>query len=169
MRKIYIGFSRNAEGKIFSRLLQDYMNKPYSHCFIEYKTKAHLGDDAIYHSSLSAGIGYASKTVFEEQNEIVGMYEVEVCDETYARIREELFKVCGRKYGLMQNLGIFAVDMLRNIGIKVKNPFVKDENCSEMVYRHALKVIKPELEYDPDTISPKEIEDILKLIGKRIL
>ena len=169
MRKITIGFSKNSDNKIFSVGLQDYMGKGYSHCFVKYYTKKHLGDDAIYHSSLSAGVGYMSQTIFEETNTIVMMYEIEVSDEAYKAIREALFKVCGRKYGMMQNIGILLVDTLRKLGIKAKNPFVKGENCSEMVYRHILSVLYPEFEYDPDTISPKDVEDILNKKAIRIL
>jgi hypothetical protein len=169
MRKITVGFSKNADNKVFSRGLQDYMDRDYSHCFVKYFTKRHLGDDAIYHSSLSAGVGYMSQTIFEENNTIVLMYEIEVSDEMYTSIREGLFKVCGRKYGMMQNIGILLVDALRKLGIKAKNPFVKGENCSEMVYRHILSVLYPEYDYDPDTISPKDVEDILNKKAKRIL
>lgn len=169
MRTVTIGFSRNSHNKIFSVGLQDYMDTNYSHCFVKYHTKSHLGDDAIYHSSLSAGVGYMSQTIFEEDNTIVMMYELEVSDEVYKRIREALFKVCGRKYGLMQNVGILIVDLLRSRGIKIKNPFVKGENCSEMVYRHVLMELFPEHKYDPDTITPREVEDILNKVAKRVL
>jgi hypothetical protein len=37
-----------------------------------------------------------------------------------------------------------------------------------MVYRHVLSVIAPEFKYDPDTITPKDIEVILNKIAKRI-
>ena len=169
MRTVTIGFSKNADDKIFSIGLQSYMDRDYSHCFVKYHTKHHLGDDAIYHSSLSAGVGYMSQTIFEEDNTIVMLYELEVSDEVYKEIKEALFKVCGRKYGLMQNLGILIVDLLRGIGIKAKNPFVKGENCSEMVYRHVLANLFPEHKYDPDTITPSEVEDILNKVAKRIL
>lgn len=169
MRKITIGFSKNADNKIFSAGLQDYMGKDYSHCFVKYNTKTILGDDAIYHSSLSAGVGYMSQTIFEEDNTIVMIYELEVEDGVYKKILEALFKVCGRKYGLMQNVGILIVDLLRSRGIKIKNPFVKGENCSEMVYRHVLMELFPEHKYDPDTITPREVEDILNKVAKRIL
>jgi len=168
MRTITIGFSKNSDNKIFSVGLQEYMNRDYSHCFIKFNTKHHLGDNAIYHSSLSAGIGYMSQTIFEEDNTIVMLYELEVSEEVYKEIKQALFKVCGRKYGLMQNLGILTVDLLRNIGIKAKNPFVKGENCSEMVYRHVLMSLFPEHKYDPDTITPSEVEDILNKVAKRI-
>lgn len=169
MRTVTIGFSKNADNKIFSVGLQEYMNRDYSHCFVKYHTKQHLGDDAIYHSSLSAGVGYMSQTIFEEDNKIVMLFELEVTDEVYKEIKEALFKVCGRKYGMMQNIGIVIVNLLKNNGIKIKNPFDKGENCSEMVYRHVLMELFPEHKYDPDTITPREVEDILNIVAKRIM
>jgi len=171
MRKLRIGFSKNAEGKVFSVILQKYMNRDYSHTFIEYDTVKHMGDYAIYHSSLSSGVGFANKTIFEEHNEIVAMYEIELCEESYDLVRRNLFGVCGRKYGLMQNLGVAVVDLLKKIGIKIANPFKKNENCSELVFRHAIAKVHPQLLdiYDPDSIKPSDVEELLKAIGTKVL
>lgn len=170
MRTLKVGFSRNKDNKIFSVILQKYMNRPYSHCFVEYNTQAHLGDNAIYHSSISAGIGYMSKTIFEEHNIIVGAYEVVMEDKIYDEVRRTLFSVCGREYGVWQNIGVGIVDLCRHLGFKVKNPWVENENCSEMLFRHFISIAYPQFidSYDPNTITPSDIEKIVSKIGIKI-
>ena len=171
MRKLRIGFSRSNDDKIFSVILQKYLKTNYSHTFVMYDTAKHMGDDSIYHSSFGSGVGFFAKHVFEEQNEIVLIYEIEVSDEVYNKIRQELFYNCGMKYGFMQNIGIAIVDFAKQVfGIKIQNPFRKDQNCSELVHRHVISIAFPEIakQYNPDTISPKDIEDIMKQVGTRI-
>ena len=171
MRKLKVGFSRSIDNKVFSVVLQKYLGTDYSHTFVMYDTARHMGDDSVYHSSIGTGIGFFAKHVFEEENLIVRVYEIEVDDEVYNKIRQELFYNCGRKYGLMQNLGIAIVDFAKQVfNIKIQNPFRKDQNCSELIHRDVIQIAFPEIakEYDPDTISPKQVEDIMKKVGKRI-
>lgn len=169
MRKLKIGFSRNRHDRIFSVILQKYMNRDYSHVFVEYETEDKLGDNAIYHSSLSSGVGFMSRSVFEEDNIVTHMYEIELSEELYIKVRKELFSVCGKKYGLLQNIGIAIVDSFRYFGIKVNNPFINGQNCSELLYRHFINVVYPEYKYDPDIISPKDIEDIMKQVAIKVI
>lgn len=172
MRKIQIGFSKSRQDKIFSVILQKYLGTDFSHTFVIYNTKHHMGDDSIYHSAAGSGVGFMAKQVFEENNIIVSVYEIEVEDDVYVEIRKELFYNCGRKYGLIQNLGIVIVDFAKQVfKMKIQNPFRKDQNCSELVHRDVISIAFPEIakEYDPDTISPKEVEDIMKRVAKRIL
>ena len=69
------------------------------------------------------------------------------------------------------SLTIAVVDFAKQVlGVKVKNPWRKDQNCSELVFRHVICVAYPEFskKYDPDTISPRDIEDIVKNIGNLV-
>ena len=171
MRKLKVGFSRSADDKIFSVILQKYLNTDISHTFVMFDTVKHMGDDSIYQSSIGSGIGFTAKHVFEEENLIVRVYEVELEDEVYNKIRQELFYNCGRNYGFWQNIGIAIVDFAKQVfGIKIQNPFRKDQNCSELIHRDVISIAFPEIakEYDPDTISPKQVEDIMKTVGTRI-
>jgi hypothetical protein len=171
MRKLRIGFSRNKHDKIASVILQRYLNTDISHTFVIYNTKPHMGDDSIYHSAMGSGVGFVAKHVFEEDNVIVRVYEIDIEEDVYIKIRKELFYNCGRKYGFWQNIGIAIVDFAKQVfGIKIRNPFRKDQNCSELIHRDVISIAFPEIakQYDPDTISPKDIEDIMKKVGKII-
>ena len=164
MRKLKIGFSYT--DKIGSLILRKYMRTLYSHVFVQYDTARHMGDDSIYHSAMGSGVGFYSKKVFEDINEITHLYELEVSDEIYVKIRNKLFAHCGRKYGYLQNLGIVGADVAKCIGMSFENPFRDGFNCSELVFM-ALLEVDPTLlyEYDLNTIRPDHIELILRKLG----
>ena len=161
MKILKIHFTKNSEGKIFSRAIMQYENSDFSHCAIEFRLSK-LDEDVIYHSSIDSGVNFYSKTLFLEKNVIVHTCELEVTDEIYNNIMKQLIRNCGKKYALMQNLGILIVDILNKIGINIKNPWKYGYNCSELIYRHViLNIYTPEEEFDPNTITPKQIMKIL--------
>lgn len=57
----------------------------------------------------------------------------------------------------MQNAGIVFVD----VGLLKDTPWKDGRNCSELIYIKVLKKMIPELDYNPDTIKPHEIENII--------
>jgi hypothetical protein len=163
MRKLYIGLSRTHKGKIGSVLLQKYMGTPYSHTFFEFDTQRLFGDTTIFHSAMSSGVSYWSNTNFEKINYKTHLYEIEIEDDTYRKIRAKLHRHAGDQYAFLQNIGILFFDFFKNLGISIKNPFRKNENCSELIFI-ALVELHPELkeQYDPNTIRPDHIHDILE-------
>jgi hypothetical protein len=162
MKQFYIGFSRNAQNKWGSMLLQKYMRKEYSHTFFEFDTTRIFDDNTILHSSMSNGVGYWANKRFEKDNTKTHLFKIEVSDEQYRSLRAKLHGYCGEKYAFIQNLGIIAVDILQNMGLEVSNPFRDGENCSELVFA-ALIDMFPELSksYSKNTIRPDHIEHIL--------
>lgn len=53
------------------------------------------------------------------------------------------------------------VDITKILGIKATNPWKKGRNCSELIYLKVLVPMFGDLGYNPDTIKPYHIEDIL--------
>lgn len=165
MRTLKIGFSRNKHDKIGSLVLQKYMKRDYSHCFVIFDTASKLGDDSVYHSAVQSGVGFMSMKVFLEDNIITKVYEIEVPDDIYFQIRKALFSECGRKYGFWQNIGVGIVDLFAKYGLNLKNPFPKYTNCSELLYRHVFQIAYNINDYDPDLVTPANVEEILKRIA----
>ena len=155
MRNFHIGFSKNREGKIFSRMLQWYMKRDYSHTFFKF-------DDKILHAEINDGVNYWSIEKFEEQNIITKLYKIKATDEYYNKMMEELDSHAGHKYAFLQNLGVILVDFMKILGISIRNPFRSGDNCSELVF-HGLLERYPELSsnYRINSIRPDHIEDIL--------
>jgi len=56
------------------------------------------------------------------------------------------------------------------LNINIPNPFTKNENCSELLYRHFIQIAYPEYSemFDPDTITPADIEYILQDVGRKL-
>lgn len=157
MRTFRIGFSKSTlKLGFFSWLIQWYEKTPFSHTFVEYNTVHHLGSDTIYQSSRGM-VNNMSKDVFLEENEITHVFTVTCGDEIYKEMRNGLHSVTGKHYGFMQNIGIIISDIF-----KIKNPFKKGYNCSELVYEKVLKKLFPELEYNKDNVTPKMVYLILK-------
>lgn len=165
MREIKIHFTKNKKGKIFSKAIMWYDKSEFSHCAIEFRLKK-LEEDVIYHSSLDSGVNFYSKSLFLEKNTIVHTYELEVSDEMYNLIMKQLIQSCGKKYAILQNFGILIVDFAKKMGIKADNPWKFGYNCSELVYKHVLLNNYSNIDwYNPETIKPSEIKNILDKLG----
>lgn len=163
MKTIKIHFTRNKQGKIFSRLLQWYEGIPISHVAVELSTSKNLGQDFILHSVIGYGVSLLSKKRFLKDNEIMETYEIELSIENYINIRNAMLADCGEKYALMQNLGILIVDLMRRKGLPMSNPWKDGQNCSELIYRHIIPIFCKYVDlYDSDLVKPSEIRKIVQ-------
>lgn len=162
MRKLKIHLTKNSKGAIFSEAIRWYQGTDFSHCAIEFRLNK-LGEDVIYHSSISSGVNFYSKELFLQKNTVTNTYELEINDDCYNAIMKQLIKNCGKEYAILQNIGIVIVDIMHRMGIKVSNPWKRGYNCSELVYIEVLSVIYPEESktYDPETIRPDHVKEIL--------
>lgn len=115
-----------------------------------------------FYQASEGKVNYEHENIFFKKHEIVKEYTIEVPDKLELKIREECWKECGNKYGMMQNIGIALVDILKLLGIKTHNPWKQGRNCSELLYITIFKQLHPKLDYDPDTIKPHHIEEILE-------
>lgn len=164
MRKFYIHFSRSTKKfNHFSKILQWYEGVPISHVLIEFDTP-HLGQNFVYHSEIGNGVSFMTRKRFDDKNEIMETYEIELPDEEYYKMRNSLLDNCGEHYALMQNIGIFIVDQLRKLGCKCSNPWKNGQNCSELIYRNVIPYIcdKEEHKFEPDLVKPSQIRKILQ-------
>ena len=163
MTKIILHFSRNRHGGLFSKALQWYEGLPISHILVEFETP-YLGQNFVYHSAIGSGVSFMTRKRFDKNNEIMETYEIELNNDQYNEIRNNLLDNCGEHYALWQNLGVLIVDQLRKIGIKCKNPWKNGQNCSELIYRYVISYIYKDQShiFEPDLIKPSQIRKILK-------
>lgn len=165
MKKFKIHLTKNKRGAIFSKAIMWYDNSEFSHCAIEFRLDK-LQEDVIYHSSLDSGVNFYSKLLFTEKNTIIHTYELEVEDHIYNIMMKHLVQSCGKKYAVFQNIGILFVDFAKKMGITIDNPWKFGYNCSELVYRHVILNNYSNIDwYDPETIKPSEVKDILDKLG----
>lgn len=89
--------------------------------------------------------------------QIVKEYKLLVDPNLEMEIRKACWHDCGKYYGMLQNIGIFLVDL----GICKDTPWKSGRNCSELLYLKVFKQLITDLNYNPDTIKPHEIEEII--------
>lgn len=167
MKQIYVGFSKSKKKfAIASWLIRVYQGfTSYSHVYIRIRMK-NLPSDKIFHAS-EGKIQNMSGTQFDKRHEVVEEYCITVDDGTYRKAIRELHEASGDDYGLLQNLGIVYVDLMREFfNKKVSNPFTKGFNCSEFV-REQLEIIYP-ITYektDVNSTTPKDMNIELKKLS----
>jgi len=163
MSQVRIGFTKSKKKiPIGSVLIRLWTGREYSHV-----AKEVLRQDwgRAYYQASEGKVNYEHESVFTKKHQAVKSYILEVDRSVEMAIREACWKECGGNYGVMQNLGIALVDVLRVVGIKIANPWKQGRNCSELLYLNVLKAIDNTLDVDPDTVKPHHIEDMLLKLG----
>lgn len=142
---------------IFSWIVRLWTWKSYSHVAIHKKI---LGENMFYQSNDSK-VNYEHATTFNKKHEIVKVYCILIPHNLQQDIAIACLRESGKPYAALQNMGIAILDILNLLNIKIKNPWKKGKNCSEIIYETILKRLHPDLDYNPDTIKPHHIEQIL--------
>jgi hypothetical protein len=161
MRQIDIVFTKSRKKiPILGTLIRLWMCKPYSH--VARRLIVPGFEHASYFQANEGKVNYEYAPHFLRENQIVKEYSFEVENKVYSEIARNCWTAKGENYGYMQNLGIFLVNLAAMIGLKIKTPWKKGRNCSEILYVSVFKQMYPELDYNPDTIRPDDIENIIK-------
>ena len=154
MRELKIVFTKSKKKiALFSRLLRWWTRKPYSHVAREV-IRQDWG--AGYYQASEGHVNYEHESVFHKKHEIVKSYTLMVDDHYEMSVRKACWEDCGKDYGVWQNVGIFLVD----IGLLRDTPWKDGRNCSELIYLKVFHDLLP-LNYNPDTIKPHHLEDII--------
>lgn len=163
MKTIIVGFSKaKSKWMVGSALIMWFTWRPFSHVY--FKFKEDLYDDWTVDQSTGHGIGYMSQIGFDQNNLTVKEFALEISDELYVEILRTCHMNSGVKYGYLQNIGIFLVDCLSKVGIKVnKNPLPIGINCSEWMYYILEEIYGKWTEKDPALIKPGDVYDFLLL------
>lgn len=168
MRELTIVFTKSKKKVAFlSKAIMLWTNKPYSH--VARKFKIRLSDKASYYQASEGKVNYEIEDIFDTKHEIVKEYTLSVPDEIYREIGKSCWEDAGKKYGTMQNVGIFITDIAAFLGIKMDNPFKGGRNCSELIYVDAIQKLCDCTEYAPDKIKPHEVEDIINKHLKHLI
>ena len=139
---------------IFSWTIRKWTKQEYSH--VARAVQIRDWGYRFFHAA-EGWVRYDFETYFLKKNEIVKEYRIALCEESDKRIKKACYQQSGNKYGMLQNLGIALID----IGLLKTNPWKNGDNCSELMLTQFLKIIIPELPYNPNTIKPHHIEEII--------
>lgn len=167
--KIVVGFSKSLKkfpiGSWIIRLWQGFTS--YSHVYIRLLVTPRFPSDKIIHAA-EGEVNHWSETNFHKRNKTVEDFEIEIPDELYKHLRNNVFhEKAGELYGWKQNLGIALVQLLKYMNIHIENPWQDGWNCSEFVYV-VLKQIFPEetKHLKQNTVTPKDINIVLNKLQK---
>ena len=145
-----------AIGSVAIRL---YQQTEYSHVALEFKESGEI----YYYQANEGKVNIEHKSHFDREHEIVEAFKVSV---NKAALKE-LKKTLGQNYGTAQNAGVLIVDILKNLGRLIKNPFGSGVNCSELIFVNVLAPKYNLTHRDPNSIKPKHIYDMLKNVGAK--
>lgn len=160
MKKLTIVFTKSKKYfPIGSWLIRAWTFKPYSHVAIKFESK--IFKQPTYYQASEGLVNYMSEYNFLKKHEIVKTYEIEIDELLYIDIREQCHNEAGANYGFMQNIGIVIADVFKWFGVKIKNPWKKGRNCSELLYVHVFRNLGINC-HDPDLIKPHHTEEIIK-------
>jgi hypothetical protein len=161
MKQIELVFTKSKKKfPVGSLLIRLWTGKEYSH--VARKMNISFLEEANYFQADEGKVNWEYETFFNKKHEIVKSITFTCTTEEFINFNRLCWEQVGAKYGFLQNLGIVLVDIARFFGFKICNPWKKGMNCSEVLYRTIIVPKFGNLGYNPDTIKPHEIEDILE-------
>ena len=159
MRNLDIVFTKSIKKlPIGSWSIMWWTNKEYSHVA---RMTTLYGSVNLYYQASDGKVNYECSDIFLSKHQIIYKYTLNISDELYKKISEKCVSNAGKKYGLLQNIGIVYSDIMSKIGISVDTPFKNGQNCSELIYECVIKELIPHLKYNKNLIKPHQIEDII--------
>lgn len=163
MKQIDIIFTKSKKSfPIVSWGIMLWTGKDYSHVS---RRIDNLNWGNLYYQASEGKVNYEHEDVFSKKHEIIKIIKFKVPSHLDDEIRKKCWQDAGKPYGVLQNLGIIIVDIFKNIGIKIRNPWKSGRNCSELVYTTVLVPLFGDMGYDPETIKPHHIDQILTTKG----
>jgi hypothetical protein len=161
MREIEIVFTKSRKKlPIGSWLFRWWTGREYSH--VARRLWVPGFDHPSYFQANEGKVNYEYAPHFLREHTIVKEYKIEVTNEAYAKISRACWESKGENYGSKQNIGIALCNIAKKLGFNnCRNPWKKGKNCSELIYVNIMKPMFPDLDYDPNTIRPHDIENII--------
>lgn len=163
MRKVIVGFSRPKEFKILAKLIMLSENTNFSHAYL--RTESPTYERSLIYQASGKEVNFEGKIHFETHAIIVKEYEVMVSDEVYKVLMQFCIDNAAIPYGLKATIGLAWVKINKMFGKKIDNPFIDGDAslfCSELAY-HCMNIVDPNSTEPDEDISPKDLNDILKI------
>lgn len=166
MDKIYIGFSTH-NGSIFSKCIRLAEGSEYSHVYIRKVSKY---GEYIYQAS-GLAVNFMNFEIFKKSNTIVEEYEFELSILKKEKLLSFFIKYAGAGYELKSILKIAAIIAAKKIGFKLKFKSTDDSKfiCSELGAFFCREILEIRIDDQLDFITPKALNPIVALHGKKIV
>ncbi len=163
MSVIYVGLSYPKFFKIGAWLISKWINRPYSHAYIRF-SKGTISS-TVYQASHGM-VHFKTQENFLKDNITVREFCIEVTEEQKINILQHCMDLAGEKYGYLELVKIFILDILNWLKIKVPDTYDGPGYiCSELVadiLEQTLNVVWNKPTY---LLKPSDIEEKLKCLN----
>lgn len=163
MKKLFVGFSKpRSKLSFISYVIRWLQGTPFSHVYVRFESDF-LERTFIYQASGSK-VNFENIYSFSEHSVVVEEFDLSVAPAVYKKVLGFAIDTVGKPYSLKQLLGMAVVCIFKKLGRQIRNPY-KDRKdafiCSE-IGAYVLEESGQFIDYDKDSIGPKEIWNILK-------
>lgn len=146
-------------------------NSNFDHAYLRFHSDS-LDREIIY-QAVGKGVEFVGNVLFQSNVLPIEEFEIEIDDEKYISFMQFCVDNAGIPYGFWQVLTLGIAKILNKFNLKFNNlnqDGLKSEFCSEIVYRCLDRIDPEHFNLDPETISPKDLNNLLKRINiKQIL
>ena len=158
--KLTIGFSSPKKFKIGAKLIQLWMNKPYSHVYLKFDHNS--GRKSVYHAAHGM-VHFIAYENFLKQNITIKEYEIEITQEQRAKLLDHCLDIAGDPYSVMELVQIAAVDLCNSLKIDIIPEDKHGYICSELVGQFCTRDLGIEFVKPKYLLRPDDIEHGLEL------
>lgn len=161
MAKIIIGFSKPKTFKPFAWIIMKGYGVPYSHVYIKIHAKKYEKD--LYYQASGLSVNFMSQIYFENHNEIVKEFEVEITDDQLNELMKFAIDTCGAPYGMKQVFWMAYVRAGEILGQRWSAPESDSTHtfvCSELASYVLEKFAGVTLPRLPDDMTPLDVYNI---------
>lgn len=158
--KVIIGFSKPSRWKILAEIIKFVDKSEFSHVYIRRKSKY---GEYVYHAA-GTQVNFMGIDAFLAKNTVVEEYEFEINDSQTIELISFCIKNAGKPYGIKQ---LFRI-LLSKLGIKTQGDGELTQVCSELAFIICQRILKLEFAGDEDTITPKQLNELVKLVGRKL-
>lgn len=156
---ILIGFSKPKAWKIGAELIKWWIQKPYSHVFVCWKSER-FSRVLLYHAA-HGSVHFLSLERFKESNEIVKLYEILLTEEQYKGLIQKCIDLSGIDYGYAELIKILVKDTCDLLGFQCKmvensRGYICSELLAELLIGLGAVFTRP-----AHLVRPDQIEDSL--------
>lgn len=157
--EITIAFSYPIKFKIGAKIISLFMNKPYSHVLIYWKSKS-LNRVLVYQAS-HGNVHFIELNNFLKENKIIKEFKLEITETQYTQLIKQAIDLAGEPYDLKGVLLLGYYKILNKIGISIDIKESKGYFCSELLANLCLSLFNKEFNKHTSLIEPSDIDDYL--------
>jgi hypothetical protein len=162
VRPLTVGFCKPQSFTPFSWLIMWAYSIPYDHVYVKIEFPEY-SRTVVYQAS-SVAVNFETLSVFTANVSVVDEFQVQISDESYAKLIQFAFDNVGKPYGYLECVGLGLVKLASVFGKTIKNPLGSNQTtyvCSQLAGCILEDFAGANLPVDLSDITPKDVFDYL--------